>query len=401
MDLQRICRLRGAIQGYAWGSRTALAELLGEPSPSREPQAELWLGAHPRGPACVEIDGAWVPLPDAIAAAPEEILGPAAARRFGRELPFLVKVLAAEQPLSIQAHPDPAQAAAGFARENALGIPLDAPERSYRDARHKPELLCALAPFRALCGFRPIERVLALFEALGVPELADALDELRGADEALGVQRFFTRFLALAPAARKRLLAAAVPGAQRLRGCDPAYGWVAALAQAYPGDVGALAPLFLNRVELAPGEAIFLAAGELHSYLGGVGLEVMANSDNVLRGGLTPKHVDEAELLRTLTFRSGEPAILRPARVGPGERRYPTVVPEFELVELRLESGSRRIRGGPRGPDVLLCLEGELQVTGPNAVALRRGEAALAPACVAEYAVGGGGFAYRVSVPVP
>ena len=391
--------LRGVVQSYEWGSRTELARLLRTPSPSPDPQAELWLGAHPRSPASVLIGGRWTPLDRAIASDPAALLGPGVASRFG-ELPFLLKVLAAERPLSLQAHPDRALAEAGFARENALGIALDAPDRSYKDPRHKPEMLCALTRFRGLCGFRPVDRIVELFEALDVAELRTDVAALRRAPDPAGLERFFTRLVTWAPAARESVASAALAAARERRGRDPAFAWVVELAAAYPGDLGILAPLYLQRIELAPGEAICLRAGELHSYLGGVGIEVMANSDNVLRGGLTPKHVNVPELLRTLRFRSAEPHIVRPLPDASGEQRYPTWAEEFALAELRPAGG--RIACAPtRGPEVLLCIEGDLRISDPDGrseSALAGGDAAFVAASAGAYLVGGDGVAYRAFV---
>lgn len=392
--------LRGVIQDYEWGSRTALAQLMRAPSPSPDPQAELWLGAHPRSPASVRIDGRWTPLDRAIARDPVALLGPAVASRFG-ELPFLLKVLAAERPLSLQAHPDRALAEAGFARENALGIALDAPDRSYRDPRHKPEMLCALTRFRGLCGFRSVERIVELFEMLDVAALRVDVAALRRAHDPAGFERFFTRLLTWEPAAREPVAAAAVASARARRERDPAFAWVVELAAAYPGDLGILAPLYLHPVELAPGEAICLRASELHSYLGGVGIEVMANSDNVLRGGLTPKHVNVPELLRTLRFESAEPRVVRPLPDASGEHRYPTWAEEFALSELR-PAGSRIACAATGGPEVVLCVEGELRVSDPEGRGespLAGGDAAFVPASAGAYLVGGEGVAYRAWVP--
>ena len=392
--------LRGVIQNYEWGSRTALARLLRAPAPSADPQAELWLGAHPRSPASVRIDGRWTPLDRAIASDPVAMLGPAVASRFG-ELPFLLKVLAVERPLSLQAHPDRALAEAGFARENALGIALDAPERNYRDPRHKPEMLCALTRFRGLCGFRSIDRILDLFEALDLAELRVDVAALRRALDAAGLQRFLTRLLTYEPGRRAPVVSAAVAAARARRDHDPAFACVEELASAYPEDLGVLAPLYLHPIDLAPGEAICLRAGELHSYLGGVGVEVMANSDNVLRGGLTSKHVNAAELLLTLRFRSAEPHIVRPEPDVPGELRYPIWAEEFALAELRPGRG-RIARDAAQGPEVILCIEGGLQLSDPagrRSTSLEIGDAAFVPGGAGAYLVGGDGVAYRASVP--
>ena len=211
--------------------------------------------------------------------------------RFGNELPFLFKVLAAEVPLSIQAHPNQEQARSGWARENAEGIPLDAPRRNYRDLNHKPELLCALTPFVALKGFRPFDETTRGLDPIARPELAGEPARLGREQSPAALRSLFARLMTLEADEREPLLKRAAAQAAR-KPADPAWRWVKSLMERHPGDVGALAPLYHNLVTLAPGQAFFLPAGELHAYLEGTALEIMANSDNVLRGGLTPKHVD-------------------------------------------------------------------------------------------------------------
>jgi len=397
VDPHPIHPLRNEVKRYAWGSRRALAALRGE-RPSPEPEAELWMGAHPGGVSRVATPAGEVPLDAFIAADPEGVLGPEVVRRFGARLPFLLKVLAAERPLSIQAHPDAEQARAGFARENAAGIPLDAPQRSYRDASAKPELICALSPFEALIRFRTQGDVAARLAALQAPELEGLLRAARGAEPSAALRALFEGWMRLPPAQQGEVLARAVRCAGR--GDDPELAWVARLAQAYPGDAGALAPLFLNRVVLAPGEALFLPPGELHAYLEGVGVEIMGSSDNVLRGGLTPKHVDLAELLRVLHWRGGPPIVTTPEKVGAGEVRYRTPAPEFELSRIEPRGGHVDVHTR-RGVEVLLCCEGRGEVahlaTGQR-VAIGSGGSLLVPAAATAYRVSGDLALYRAGV---
>ncbi|HEY3633015.1 MAG TPA: mannose-6-phosphate isomerase, class I, partial [Jatrophihabitantaceae bacterium] len=287
-----IYELDGVIRPYAWGSRTDIPELLGV-EPTDRPAAELWYGAHPDDPARV----GETTLDQLIAADPVGMLGERVVAEFGPRLPFLLKVLAAETALSIQVHPNRAQALAGFAAEDAAGVPRDAPNRNYRDDNHKPELLCALTEFDALCGFRPVARTLELFDALDVAELARYRSALAGPD---GLRAAFTALLT----AEDPPVDAVVAALPRLAGSE----WAdlgAALTRVagdFPGDIGITVALLLNYVRLAPGEAIFLAAGNVHAYLHGVGVEILANSDNVLRCGLTGKHIDVPELLKITDF---------------------------------------------------------------------------------------------------
>ena len=263
---------------YAWGSATAIGELLGTPI-TGAPQAELWLGTHPGSPSQTTSGS----LADVTT------------------LPFLLKVLAAAAPLSLQAHPTIAQAVEGFARENAAGVPLDAPNRNYKDELHKPEIIFALTPFRALCGFRPASETGAAIERLLGAAPGDA--PLNGWLDRLGddndIRTVFEWLLSRGPGVDE-LLVSLTAAAALVDG--PHYTLIGELAAAYPGDPGIAISLMLNLAELQPGEVLFLPAGNIHAYVEGLGIELMAASDNVLRGGLTPKHVDVPELLGVLDF---------------------------------------------------------------------------------------------------
>jgi mannose-6-phosphate isomerase len=387
--------LENPVREYAWGSRTAIPGLLGV-APTGAPQAELWMGAHPGNPSQV-CDDRRETLLARIEAAPAEELGPDVVTRFGPRLPFLLKVIAAAAPLSLQAHPNAAQAAEGFAQENARDVPLTAADRNYRDPHHKPELLCALTPFDALCGFRPaldtirlLDGVLRVGTAAGegtpagraVPALRPYVDALRARPNQHGLREVVTGLLTL-PAHKRNPLVAAVAVAAELAAA--AGGEFAAelrtavkLAAAYPGDVGVVIALLLNLLRLEPGQAIFLPAGRMHAYLCGTGVELMANSDNVLRGGLTPKHVDVAELLRILDLSDSPPPTPLPRRVGPAEEVYDTPAPEFRLSRLTVDAP---VALDPAGPQILLATDGEATVTGAGApVRLTRGRSAWVPA---------------------
>jgi mannose-6-phosphate isomerase len=400
--MERIRLLRNPIRDYAWGSRSALAELTGRPAPSPTPEAELWLGAHPAAPSEVRADAGWVPLPDWIRRDPEAVLGVETARRFGGELPFLLKVLAPERALSIQTHPDAERARAGFERENAAGLALDDPRRSYRDPNPKPELICALTRFHALCGFRGAQEIVRGLAALRLVSLEPLLAELRGAPERGGLARFFRALLLRDDDERRRLAADVVDAVARSPHDRVACGWVQELARQHPGDVGVLAPLLLNPIELGPGQALYLPAGELHAYLRGVGVELMANSDNVLRGGLTAKHVDVPELLASLRFREGFPPLLEPRAVAAGEAVYDTPAREFRLSVLRASPAAPSQADAGGSVEILLCVDGEAVVRGAasgEATRLPRGAGALVPAGAGAYRVEGEATLYRAGVP--
>lgn len=381
-------RLRNPVRGYAWGSRTVIAELQGRPVPSPGPEAELWIGAHPSDPSVLDASG--VPLNEAIAAAPGRVLGERVRSRFGARLPYLLKLLAADAPLSLQAHPDSAQAAAGYAAEEAAGVPPDAPHRRYVDPYHKPELLVAVSEFRALCGFREPAASAELLAGLGVPALAPAVSALTAGDLAGAV-----RWLLGVPEPAA-LVAEVVTAASR---AGVAYALVGELATKYPKDVGVVLALLLNHLTLAPGEAIFMPAGNLHAYLRGTGVELMAASDNVLRGGLTPKYVDVPELLRVLRFEPLADPVMTPVATGRGVVSWPVPVAEFALHRVRPE-GSDPVELEVTGPRTVLCLGGEIYADdGVAGVTLRSGQAAIAEGGAGQLRFAGTGEAYVASVP--
>ena len=377
--------LRNAVRPYAWGSRTAIPELLGGPVPAPHPQAELWLGAHPADPSVLmHADGAQTSLLEALRADPYRHLGPRCAQRWGGQLPFLLKVLAAEEPLSLQAHPSAEQAAEGFAREEVRGIPRDAPERNYVDPSHKPELICALTELQALAGFRDPERTVELLEALDVPELAPYRAMLAAEPNADGLRTLFTTWITMPEPAMKAVLPPTLDACVALLRRNGVCGGhfrrecrvILELAETYPGDVGVLAALLLNHVVLASGEAMYLPAGNLHTYLRGTGVEISANSDNVLRGGLTSKHIDVPELLRVLDFSYGALPVQRGEPVGPHETAYRTLAEEFQLTRLEWAHGeSTPMCLHSQWPQILLCTQGSarLHSLDGGGVTVRRG----------------------------
>lgn len=401
--MRKIGLLKNIIQEYAWGSRTAILELLGQSVPADKPQAELWMGAHPKGPSQVLADGLWRSLPEVIQESPEETLGQEVAARFSNKLPFLFKVLAAAKPLSIQAHPDKEQAGQGFARENELGIPLDAPHRNYRDDNHKPEILCALTPFWALNGFRQIEETLSLLEEARIPGLAEIVSSLRSHPNRDGLKKFFKDLMTTDSGKQRKIVEQAVNSAEKRTHEESVWTWMIKLNAEYPGDMGVLSPIFLNLVRLEPQQAMYLPAGELHGYLEGVGIELMANSDNVLRGGLTPKHIDVQELLAVLNFTDGDLNILSPENLTPGEAIYSTEAEEFVLSVIRIKKAAPFSSPGDRSVEMMMCTEGEVSVTDLSAgdiTRLTRGISIIVPAAVRQYSIEGDGILYKAAVPV-
>lgn len=365
---------------YAWGSTTAIAQLRGGVVTGK-PEAELWLGAHPGSPALIE-DGTLVPLHEWIAADPDRALDGA------DRLPFLLKILAAAKPLSLQAHPSRAQAQAGFARENAAGIPLDSPIRNYRDDEHKPELIVALSDeFIALSGFRPLAQSLhdlqAIADCAPEPGLAAFIDELR--DRALGSSRAaltwaLESLLRGGEPARKIAvaLAQAASTEQAVTRAPATTATIRTLAAEYPGDPGVVIGALLNRVVLDRGESLFLPAGNVHAYLKGLGVELMSSSDNVLRGGLTSKHIDVDELLRIADFEPLTDPRLEARVLGDHLTGYIPPLSDFLLFRYEgFEAGPRDEEFLPlRVAAIAFCVSGQALLGGKNsALTLNQGEA--------------------------
>ena len=369
-------RLTGVIQPYAWGSRTAIPDLLGT-EPTGEPQAELWLGAHPLAPSIVDGE----PLDKVVAYDPVGVVGRAAVEAFGPRLPFLLKIIAAEQPLSLQAHPSREQAEAGYAREQAAGVPRDAPHRTYRDGWPKPELLCALAETEALCGFGEPHETYQMFQRLAVDDALMLVAPLADADLPAPdrLRAVFSRLLRLGPDERT-VISEIVQAAEAMQGADDlARCWRTAceLNTYHPGDPGVLAALLMNRITLQPGDALFMPSGNLHAYLSGGGIEIMANSDNVMRGGLTPKYVNVDELLAILDFTPGLRSLITPIEESRGVWRYPTPAPEFALWRLQPQGEPVAVPATGSGR-VLLVTAGDLTAISATAeLDLVRGQSAL------------------------
>ncbi|MFC7544775.1 mannose-6-phosphate isomerase, class I [Plantactinospora sp. GCM10030261] len=383
-------RLHGPIRDYAWGSRSVLAQLQGRPVPADGPEAELWLGAHPGGPGVVSRPAGPIPLPDLLAREPEHWLGGEVLRRFGPRLPFLLKILAPERPLSLQAHPDAEQARAGYAAEEVAGV-----HRNYADPYHKPELLVALQPFEALCGFRDPAISAEVLAALRLDALAPVVAALRTGVAGLAEA---VRLLLTWPESERAGLVGAAVRASAAPALAGRADLVGRLARDYPDDPGVLVALLLNEVRLAPDEAIWMPAGNLHAYLNGCGVEILAASDNVLRGGLTPKRVDVPELLGVLRFEVLTDPVLKPEPLGPGLVTWPVPVEDFALRRARV-GGAEPVRLEPLGPRVVLCTEGRVTVgDAAGSVDLGPGAAAFGAAVAGPLSVDGDGEAYVASV---
>jgi mannose-6-phosphate isomerase len=381
--------LRNAVRPYAWGSRTAIAQLQGREVPTPHPEAELWMGAHPDDPSrVIGADGVERSLLAVLDEDPVGMLGERCAKRWHNRLPFLLKVLAADEPMSMQAHPSAEQALAGFEREQAQGIPRTAPRRNYPDPTAKPELVCALTEFHVLAGFRDPQHTVELFKALNAPRFGRYASLLAEQPDADGLRTLFTTLITLPAAVVDDLLPEVVDACvQHVKERGP-YSLecrtVLELSEQYDADVGVLAALLLNRLVLGPGEAVYLSPGSPHAYLRGTAVEIQANSDNILRCGLTPKHVDVPELLRVLDFAEGTMPVLRGEPATPNMHVYATDAPEFELSRLEWPEGGAddEVAIDHLGPQLLLCTEGAVELYRPDTQPLKLacGDSAWLPA---------------------
>ncbi|WP_034944230.1 mannose-6-phosphate isomerase [Erwinia oleae] len=368
-------KLINSLQHYAWGSPRALTELYGIENPQRLPMAELWMGAHPKSPSSVRTGAETRSLREVIDADKTALLGAAVASRFG-ELPFLFKVLCADQPLSIQVHPSKAAAEKGFEKENAAGIDLTAGHRNYKDANHKPELVYALTSFKAINGFRELHEIVSLLQPLSGahPAIAHFL-QLPDTD---GLATLFAALLSL-EGEEKSLAIDVLKATLRGQHGEP-WETIRLIAEFYPDDSGLFSPLLLNVIELQPGEAMFLFAQTPHAYLQGVALEIMANSDNVLRAGLTPKYIDIPELLDNLKFEAKPFASLLTQPVSDGAtQHFPVPVEDFAFSIHHLSAEPVTVR--QTSAAILFCIDGQALVShGEESLSLKPGESCFVAA---------------------
>ncbi|MFA0052401.1 mannose-6-phosphate isomerase, class I [Vibrio breoganii] len=390
-----IYKLNNVIQNYAWGSHTSLSSLFGFENPNNEPQAELWMGAHPNG--CSKLAELDISLADYIKDNSNSVLGDYTANRYG-QLPFLFKVLAARTPLSIQVHPNKRNSEIGFERESAQGIALSAGNRNYKDPNHKPELVYAITVYKAMNGFRPITDIIALFDEVNIEALSDDVTALKQAPDSHGLKTLFTSVLTLTGDKKDAVLEQLSHHYDRTdlsTNASQALVYSQNFANQYPGDNGVLAPLLLNIVELQPGEAMFLHAETPHAYVQGTALEIMASSDNVLRAGLTPKHIDVEELVANTLFDSIEPSnlLLKPIE-REGSSHFPVPVGDFKFDLIEIESHSKRVF--TRSTEILFCISGVLHIRSKDKlVVLNCGESVFIPCSAESYSLSGSGKVAR------
>lgn len=400
-----VFRLENPIRNYAWGSYDGLKTWAGIATDGAKPSAECWMGAHPEAPSAIDMPGGGVlSLSRYIHDNPINSLGEEVFAEFG-DLPFLFKVLSASMPLSIQVHPDKARAEAGFEREEKLRIPRMAPERNYKDRNHKPELAVALSPFSALCGFRPANEAaemlgLELCGYFGFSEDDAEASPRRLLRKALSSRDRERTLLENMAMSRAWELAKSADGKARIAGETTLMCF-----EHYPHDPGAISPLFMNVLLLEPGQGLYIPAGIMHAYLKGTILEIMATSDNVIRGGLTHKHIDVDDLLASLNFKA-EPILVEPRSSASDAREssWPTPAREFSLSCFSLPD-QKRADIKISGPEILLCTEGQVSVdlaTGKNSsIILKRGEAAFVSASCTSFSLRGPSTVYRARVGSP
>ncbi|MGR5093888.1 mannose-6-phosphate isomerase, class I [Vibrio maritimus] len=385
MTQQHFLPMSNVIQTYAWGSDTSFSALLGIDNPENTPQAELWMGAHPNGCSHVTLNNEQVRLDQLIAANPEAVLSASIEQEYG-ELPYLFKVLAAKSALSIQVHPSKSQAEQGFAKEDREGIPRNSDTRNYRDPNHKPELVYALTRYQAMNGFRPHQEILSYFEALDIAELSEMVEGYQANQNAEGLERFFVGMLNLEGHKKEAALDKLLTYAQSQSG-NETFELIVWLEQRYPGDIGLFAPLMLHVLTLKPGEAMFLHACTPHAYCQGTGLEIMANSDNVLRAGLTPKHIDVAELASCTIFEpKARDELLTAPSFDNGAEHYPVPVGDFKF-SVYVNQVNREVTVST--PEVLLALDApvELTHTDGETLTIERGQSVFIPASAKGYTV--------------
>lgn len=385
-------KLINSVQNYAWGSHTALTELYGIANPDNLPMAELWMGAHPKSSSQIlDADGHPRALRQIIDGDKSALLGDKVAQRFG-ELPFLFKVLCAAQPLSIQVHPNKQASEIGFAKENAAGIPLDAAERNYKDPNHKPELVFALTPFLAMNAFREFSEIISLLQP--VTGAHNAIAHFLATPNAESLSQLFASLLNMQGDEKSHALAVLKAALNDQQG-EP-WDTIRLISAFYPDDSGLFSPLLLNVVKLNPGEAMFLFAETPHAYLQGVALEVMANSDNVLRAGLTPKYIDIPELVANVKFVAKPAAELltQPVKNG-AELDFPIPVDDFAFSLHDLSQTETTI--AQESAVILFCVEGEATLhKGEQRLVLKPGESAFVPANESPVSVSGTGRLARV-----
>lgn len=382
--LQTFCfPMENIIQEYVWGSRTSIRELLAIDNPNNAHQAEIWMGAHANGCSKIKVNGVTQLLSDFINQNRAAVLTADTNSQFG-ELPYLFKVIAAGEALSVQVHPNKEQAEAGFIKEEQAGISRSAANRNYKDPNHKPELVYALTPYQAMNGFRKFTETLALFKKVNISAIDDLVTAFATAPNSTGLKTFFSALFSLQGEVKKRAIKALIEYAYKDKE-DELFALIIELAEQHPGDIGLFTPLMLNVITLQPGEAMFLYACTPHAYLKGTGLEIMANSDNVLRAGLTTKYIDAEELVDCTRFQATpfEELLLAPEKKEGGQY-YPIPVNDFKFA---IFESVDDLTIHTQSAEILLSLDGDATLTYQNGetVIITKGDSVFIPAYAQQY----------------
>ncbi|ENL1284335.1 mannose-6-phosphate isomerase, class I [Vibrio parahaemolyticus] len=396
-------QMNNKIQNYAWGSTSSIHDLFGFSNETNEPQAEVWMGTHPNGCSEVQIEQNTLPLSELIKQNQPAYLSAETAAKFG-DLPFLFKILAAEHALSIQVHPSKQDAEIGFEKEQSAGIPLNASHRNYKDPNHKPELVYALTSYQAMNGFRSYAEIIEAFSLCDIDELRAPLDAFKHEANSQGLRDFFVHILTMEGETKERALKQLLAHASRQseqstdseQGTDSdVFQLILDLSTQYPGDVGLFAPLLLNVITLQPGEAMFLSARTPHAYIKGTGLEIMANSDNVLRAGLTPKHMDVEELVKCTDFvpKPFNSLVLEPNANG-CQSLYPVPVADFSFSILN-QPNNEVVEAN--SAEILMAIDADLTLISDNGETLTaaKGQSVFVPAYVGHYRIQSAGRVAR------
>ncbi len=402
--MKTIYLMENIIRKYAWGSKTAIPELMGKQIKPKEPWAELWMGAHPEASSKIEYKNKQCTLYELIKKYSGDILGEKTADKYGETLPFLFKILAIERPLSIQAHPDKIHAEKGFSKENKLRIPLDSYYRNYKDKNHKPECVCALTYFHALNGFRKIPEILKLMDSICPRSLCNDLRVLRDNPDVAGLKNFFAGLLTMDKGQKQSAIKEAIKKARQyinLTDSGKIYEWMVKIHRYYPDDIGIFAPVLLNLIEIKPGQAMFIPPGQVHAYLEGMCIEIMANSDNVIRGGLTAKHIDVSEFIEIANFEGNDVSLIPQETLNSYEAIYRTPAEEFILSVIQINNIIYKCQNN-KNVAILLCTEGNAIITdlnGKHAVSVQPGNSVIIPFCVRNYSITGKAKLYKASIP--
>lgn len=385
--------MENKIQNYAWGSTSSIHDLFGFENESQQPQAEVWMGTHPKGCSIVTLDQHSLLLSELINSNKPAFLSTATANEFG-DLPFLFKILAADKALSIQVHPNKTQAEKGFNKEEQAGISLNAEHRNYKDANHKPELVYALTEYQAMNGFRHYTEIVSAFQQLNIPELIELVEGLSQSMNPTGLEQFFSGLLTMSEQRKNNAIDQLLCYA-KLNADRSIFQLINQLSEQYPNDIGLFSPLILNVITLEPGEAMYLSANTPHAYIKGTGLEIMANSDNVLRAGLTPKHIDVDELVTCTVFSPTPFSDLKLSAQKHGDCDYYDIpVNDFNFSIIH---SPNQIEINTTAAEIVMAIESDLTLTSQSGETLRlaKGQSAFIPAYINKYQLSSNGRVAR------